>query len=178
MRTIDGIYLRPASNDQEGHEVFDLHTKAVKDCGKIWVVPVTQTVIDRVNSIGKADGFKDLVFSDKFGNLYDDCIAGVDDDDNDDQNDNENNEEENVIEQQGENEDDEEDYEQEESDDEEDVEADEEITEEEIDDITREPVSNTTIDEQEEQEVEGEDEEIEVQEAVSDEKGAWDCLVD
>ena len=64
-RTIAAIYLRPASNIQEGHEVLDLQTKRVITRPKITEVPVNRQVIDAVERWGASEGFKSLKFYDR-----------------------------------------------------------------------------------------------------------------
>jgi Reverse transcriptase (RNA-dependent DNA polymerase) len=98
-RTRDAIYLRPARNEQGGHECMDLHSGALIQPGTVKVLPMTQVVIDKVNALGEAQGFTSLKFKDKNKILlYDaDWIEGVDyereeEDDNDNnQNDNDDN---------------------------------------------------------------------------------------
>ena len=98
-RTRDAIYLRPTNTVQGGHEVLDLHTKRVLTCGRVKVVPMTDLVIKTVEEWGKAQGFKTLKFTNRFGNVYQDAdlIAGVDYEDENDENNN-NNENNNEIE--------------------------------------------------------------------------------
>ena len=48
-RTIGAIYLRPAANYQEGHEVLDLQTKRVVTRAKVTPLPMTKQVIDIVH---------------------------------------------------------------------------------------------------------------------------------
>ena len=74
---------------------MNLNTNKVITHCKITPIPITQTVIDRVESLAANDGMKpDLVFQNRKGDLLqdDDLIAGVDDDDKEDNNDGNENE--------------------------------------------------------------------------------------
>ena len=108
-RTLDCIYLRPVTNAQGGHEVFNLATKRVLTRHKVTTVPITTAVIDSVNAMAAADQMQGLVIKSKTGHiLYDSAwIAGVDynedpnnndddDDNNDNSEDNEHNENESI----------------------------------------------------------------------------------
>ena len=81
-RTIDCIYLRYTSNMQGGHELLDLATKRIITRHAITEVPMSNTIIARVEQLAKQDG------------IYQSnrpLIAGVDhDDDDNDDNENEN----------------------------------------------------------------------------------------
>ena len=81
-RTIDCIYLRYTSNMQGGHELLDLATKRIITRHAITEVPMSNTIIARVEQLAKQDG----IYSHNRP-----LIAGVDNiDDNDNNNENEN----------------------------------------------------------------------------------------
>ncbi len=50
-RTIDCLYLQPASNLQEGHEVMHIQTGELMKVRRLTKVPMTQAVIDAVNKL-------------------------------------------------------------------------------------------------------------------------------
>eukprot|EP00980_Cylindrotheca_fusiformis_P014978 scaffold4100_cov63-Cylindrotheca_fusiformis.AAC.1 len=96
-RTIDGIYLCPVNNIQGGHEIMDLSTGRVIVRPKVIEVPVTlpvtQTVINRVEKMAEDQGYKSLKFSDRNKRttmeIFPDAdqIAGVYGDENDEDDD-------------------------------------------------------------------------------------------
>ena len=96
-RTIGCIYLRSLDTLQGGYELLNLNTNKVITRRKITTIPITQTVIDRVEALAAADNMKpDLVFKNRKGDLLqdDDFLAGVDDNNTqEDNNTNEKNEE-------------------------------------------------------------------------------------
>ena len=64
-RTLDAIYLRSLSNEQGGHELYDLNSNRVITRTTVTVIPVTQVIIDTINSIGKSHGITSLKFSNR-----------------------------------------------------------------------------------------------------------------
>eukprot|EP00980_Cylindrotheca_fusiformis_P020829 scaffold7825_cov87-Cylindrotheca_fusiformis.AAC.3 len=62
---IDGIYLCPTNIIQGGHEIMDLSTGRVIVRPKVVEVPVTPTVIDRVEKMAEDQGYKSLKFMDR-----------------------------------------------------------------------------------------------------------------
>ena len=81
-RSVAGIYLRPTTNFQGGHEIFALNSGRVIVRTKITVLPITDHVIEEVNRLGAKQGFKSFKFGDrrKRPDLPDpDQIAGVED---------------------------------------------------------------------------------------------------
>eukprot|EP00980_Cylindrotheca_fusiformis_P021605 scaffold8458_cov76-Cylindrotheca_fusiformis.AAC.1 len=86
-RAINGIYLCPTNNIQGGHEIMDLYTGRVIVRLKVIEIPVTQTVINRVEKMAEDQGFKSLKFMDRNRQttmeIFPDAdqIAGVYDDD-------------------------------------------------------------------------------------------------
>ena len=72
-RTLDCIYLRPNFNEQGGHMLLHLATNEYITRAKVTVVPVTQQVIDMVESIARHEKMpKGLKIANKFGDiLYD-----------------------------------------------------------------------------------------------------------
>jgi hypothetical protein len=58
-RALDGIYMRPLSTAQGGHEVLHLATNEVIVCRNLTVVLMTEAVIQAVERLAK----KDDVFS-------------------------------------------------------------------------------------------------------------------
>lgn len=82
-RSKDALYLRPdPNNDRGGHEVYDLQSKSVIHASRVETVPITEAVIERVESIAKEEGFKSLKFFNRKKEeiiLPDaDLLAGVD----------------------------------------------------------------------------------------------------
>jgi hypothetical protein len=88
-RTLDAIYLRPAQNQQGGHELMDLNSGKLVTRNIVHELPVTDTVIKAVEAMAYAQGFTTLKFKNRHGVIFHDAdwIAGVDYDDNDDEND-------------------------------------------------------------------------------------------
>jgi nucleotide-binding universal stress UspA family protein len=128
-RTLDAIYLRPAPNRQGGHEVMDLHTGRVITRTCFIEVPITDLVIQTVEQLAHAQGFKNLKFTTRTGRVFynSDWIAGVDyqEDEDEDQ------DEEDVNETY-------QDHENQNIDEDEELEVEEDITQEEIDEIIHE----------------------------------------
>ena len=85
LRTRDGIYLRPNSNFQGGHEVMDLNTGRVITCRKVTEIPVTDVVIKAMEAMAHNQGFKNLKFKNRHGVIFHDAdwLAGVDYEDED-----------------------------------------------------------------------------------------------
>ena len=87
-RTLDAIYLRPAQNQQGGHEIMDLNSGRMITRNIVHVIPVTDVVIKAVKTMAIAQGFTNLKFKNRHGVIFHhaDWIAGVDYDDNNDTN--------------------------------------------------------------------------------------------
>jgi hypothetical protein len=85
-RTLDAIYLRPAQNQQGGHELMDLNSGQLVSRNIVHEIPVTDVVIKAVENMAYQQGFKSLKFKNRNGVIYHDadCIIGVDYDDPDD----------------------------------------------------------------------------------------------
>jgi hypothetical protein len=85
-RTLDTIYLRPAQNQQGGHELMDLNSGQLISRNIVHEIPVTDVVIKAVKNMAYQQGFKSLKFKNRNGVIYHDAdwIAGVDYDDPDD----------------------------------------------------------------------------------------------
>ena len=85
-RTLDAIYLRPAQNQQGGHELMDLNSGQLDSRNIVHEIPVTDVVIKAVENMAYQQGFKSLKFKNRNGVIYHDadCIIGVDYDDPDD----------------------------------------------------------------------------------------------
>ena len=64
-RTISAIYLRPATNMQEGHEVLDLQTRRVVTRLRVTEIPITKQGIALVESWAAEEGFTSLKFYDR-----------------------------------------------------------------------------------------------------------------
>jgi hypothetical protein len=91
-RTLEAIYLRPAQNQQGGHELMDLNSGQLITRNIVHEIPVTNVVIKAVEKIAYKQGFKSLKSKNRNGVIYHDSnwIAGVDyDDDEDIESDNE-----------------------------------------------------------------------------------------
>ena len=59
-RTIDCIYLNPVLSNGGGHEVMNVMTGAKMTKGRIWEMPITETIIQAVESLAKSQGYKSL----------------------------------------------------------------------------------------------------------------------
>jgi len=82
-RSIEAIYIGPTKGQRTGHQVFNLHTKRILSRPKVVVLPITDQVIQRVQTWAAEEGIHSLKFYDKKRNeetFQDgDQIAGVDD---------------------------------------------------------------------------------------------------
>jgi hypothetical protein len=87
-RTLDGIYLRPAQNQQGGHELMDLNSGQVVTQNIVQEIPVTDVVIKAIETMAYNQGFKSMKFKNGNGVVFidTDWIAGVnyEEDDNED----------------------------------------------------------------------------------------------
>jgi hypothetical protein len=85
-RTLDAVYLRPAQNQQGGHELMDLNSGQLISRNIVHEIPVTDVVIKAVENMAYQQGFKSLKLKNRHGVIYHDAdwIAGVDYDDPDD----------------------------------------------------------------------------------------------
>ena len=59
-RTIDAIYLEPTFQDSGGHWVMNIITGARMHKKRCWTVPITQTVINAVESLAESQGYRSL----------------------------------------------------------------------------------------------------------------------
>ena len=90
-RTIDGIYLRPSTQNQGGHEIMNIATGLVITRQRVWNLPITPTVIAAVEAMAEEQGVKSLKVEgrNRVELLPADWIEGVDynvnDDDDDDE---------------------------------------------------------------------------------------------
>jgi hypothetical protein len=87
-RTIDCIYLRPVANIQGGHELMDLRTGRVITRRRVTEIPVTELIIQAVETMAVDQGITTLKITGRHTSpIYPaDWIAGVDYDDQNDQN--------------------------------------------------------------------------------------------
>jgi hypothetical protein len=85
-RTLDAIYLRPAQNQQGGHELMDLDSGQLISRNIVHEIPVTGVIIKAVEDMAYQQGSKSLKFKKRNSVIYynADWIAGVDCDDPDD----------------------------------------------------------------------------------------------
>jgi hypothetical protein len=79
-RTLDAIYLRPAQNQQGGHELMDLNSGQVITRNIVNEIPVTDVVIKAVKTMAYDQGFESMKFKNRNGVFLKntDWIAGVD----------------------------------------------------------------------------------------------------
>ena len=77
-RTLDCIYLRPLTNQQGGHELYNLKTGRVITRRKVTVVPITQAVIDTVNQLANNDDMQGLIIKSRTGHILYNSISFVD----------------------------------------------------------------------------------------------------
>ena len=72
-RTIGCIFLRTIDSDQGGFQLLNLNTGKVITRRKIYEIPVTQVIIDRIENMAEQDGTKrDLIFKNRKGELLND----------------------------------------------------------------------------------------------------------
>lgn len=84
-RALDGIYVRPISNAQGGHEILHLATNEVIVRRNVTVVPITEAVIQAVELLAKKDDVYSFKIESKRGvHLYDSSTAGVDNEEDQD----------------------------------------------------------------------------------------------
>jgi hypothetical protein len=69
-RTLDAIYLRPAQNQQGGHELMDLNSGQLISRNIVHEIPVTDVVIKAVKNMAYQQGFKSLKFKNQNGLIY------------------------------------------------------------------------------------------------------------
>ena len=88
-RTIDGIYLRPDSNIQGGHQVMSLSTGLVIYPRKVTVIPITDSIIKLVEKMGYDQGIKSLKLKNRKKNIFYpvEWTPGVDFEENEDEDD-------------------------------------------------------------------------------------------
>jgi hypothetical protein len=60
QRTIDCIYLRPMSNIQGGHELYNISTRRVISRRKVTIIPMTDRIVKLIESLAVKDGMKGL----------------------------------------------------------------------------------------------------------------------
>jgi hypothetical protein len=84
-RALDGIYMRPISNANGGHEVLHLATNEIITWRNLTVIPITPAVIKAVETLAKRDDvYSFKIESQKGVLLYNSSTAGVDDEDDED----------------------------------------------------------------------------------------------
>ena len=59
-RTIDGTYLQPRFKSLGGHYIMNIATGACMHKKRLWSVPITQTVINAVESLAESQRYKGL----------------------------------------------------------------------------------------------------------------------
>ena len=76
--------MRPAQNQQGGHELMDLNSGKLITRNIVHSIPVTEVVIKAVEAMAYAQGFTTLKFKNRNGIVFHDAdwIAGVDYDEN------------------------------------------------------------------------------------------------
>ena len=73
LRTIECIFLKTLDNIQAGFQLLNLNTGKIITRRKIFEIPVTQTIIDRVEELAKIDGITlDLTFKNQKGKFITD----------------------------------------------------------------------------------------------------------
>ena len=79
-RTLDGIYLRPSTNKQGGHEVLNVVTGKAVNTPKVKEIPITELMVKAVERMAEKDGIKTLKITNRNGeSLFPgDSSAGVD----------------------------------------------------------------------------------------------------
>jgi hypothetical protein len=83
-RTLDAIYLRPAQNQQGGHEIMTLNSGKLITRNIVHKIPVTDVVIKAIKATAYKQDFKSVKFKNIHGVLFHHAawIAGMDYDDN------------------------------------------------------------------------------------------------
>jgi hypothetical protein len=66
-RTLDVIYLRPAQNQQGGHELMDLNSGQLITRNIVREIPVTNVAIKAVENMPYRQGFRSLKFYNRNG---------------------------------------------------------------------------------------------------------------
>jgi hypothetical protein len=85
-RAIDGIYMRPLSNAQGGHEIFNVNTGEVIQRRNVTVLPITDEIVKAVKVLAKRDSMEAYKIESKHRViLYDSMIVVVQDEEVDDQ---------------------------------------------------------------------------------------------
>ncbi|CAJ1940885.1 unnamed protein product, partial [Cylindrotheca closterium] len=82
-RTIEGVYMGPTDDIQEGHRIYDLNTKCKARRAKIKVLPMTDQVIKIIEEDARLEGVTELrTYSKRNGELIldGDLLEGVDPD--------------------------------------------------------------------------------------------------
>ena len=69
-RIIDGIYLRPSSSIQGGHEVMNLSSGLVIYPCKVTTIPLTDSIIKLVEKMGEDQGVKSLKLNNRKKNVF------------------------------------------------------------------------------------------------------------
>ncbi|CAJ1951088.1 unnamed protein product [Cylindrotheca closterium] len=83
VRTIEGVYMGPTNNIQEGHRIYDLNTKCEAQRAKIKVLLMTDQVITIIEEDARLEGVTELrTYSKRNGKLIldGDLLKGVDPD--------------------------------------------------------------------------------------------------
>ncbi|CAJ1948790.1 unnamed protein product [Cylindrotheca closterium] len=69
-RTIEGVYMGPTDDIQEGHRIYDLNTKCEARRAKIKVLPMTDQVIKIIEEDARLEGVTELrTYSKRNGEL-------------------------------------------------------------------------------------------------------------
>ncbi|CAJ1960256.1 unnamed protein product [Cylindrotheca closterium] len=82
-QTIEGVYMGPTDDIQEGHRIYDLKTKCKAQRAKIKVLPMTDQVIKIIEEDARLEGVTELrTYSKRNGKLIldGDLLEGVDPD--------------------------------------------------------------------------------------------------
>ena len=76
------MYLCPMNNIKGGHELMDSYSGRVLTRPNVKVIPIIQSVINTVEAMGAKQGFKSLMFKNRYRILMHPAnwIAGVDHD--------------------------------------------------------------------------------------------------
>ena len=79
-RTIDCVYLRPLNNKQGGHELMNINTERKTTRPRVWELPVTDLIIQRIEELAAKDGIRSLKLTNRNKTIVypSDWIAGVD----------------------------------------------------------------------------------------------------
>jgi len=83
-RTIGCIFLSPNVGDNTSYNLMNLNTGKLITRRKVFLIPITEEVIERVESLASKDGMKtDIIFKTRTGDILDDELNNKESSDDD-----------------------------------------------------------------------------------------------